>query len=47
MKNNLVPKNKKIFYKIVSDIKKAENHRNLSMEFNSKAMNQINNFFSN
>jgi type I restriction-modification system DNA methylase subunit len=45
--NILVPKNKKIFYKIVSDIKKAENHRNLSMEFNSKAINQINNFFSN
>jgi restriction endonuclease S subunit len=44
--NILVPKNKKIFYKIVSDVKKAENYRNLSMELNSKAMNQINNFFS-
>jgi type I restriction enzyme M protein len=44
--NILVPKNKKIFYKIVSDVKKAENHRNLAMDLNSKAMNQINNFFS-
>ena len=45
--NLLVPKDKKILNKIVNEIKESEKSRNLSMQTNLKAMNEIESFFSN
>ena len=44
--NVLVPKDKKVLNKIVKEIKESENNRNLSMQLNVKAMNEIESFFS-
>ena len=45
--NLLIPKEKKILNKIVKEIKESEKSRNLSMQSNVNAMNEIENFFSN
>ena len=45
--NLLIPKDKKILNKIVKEIKESEKSRNLSMQSNVNAMNEIENFFSN